>query len=61
LADLSIVIPTCDTRDLTLRCLESIADAAPAAEVVLVDDAGTDGTAEAAAERFPPNRPDPDV
>lgn len=53
MADLSIVIPNHNTRDLTLRCLASIARADPAAEVVLVDDAGTDGTAESAAERFP--------
>jgi len=53
LLNLSIVIPTRDTRELTLRCLESIARADPEAEVVLVDDAGTDGTAEDAAGRFP--------
>jgi hypothetical protein len=51
--ELSIVIPARDTRELTLRCLASVARADPAAEVVLVDDAGTDGTAEAAAQRFP--------
>jgi len=51
--DLSIVVPTQNTRELTLRCLGSIAVAEPAAEVVLVDDAGTDGTAEAARKRFP--------
>ena len=50
---LSIVIPTHDTRELTLRCLDSISRSAPAAEVVLVDDASSDGTAEAAAERYP--------
>jgi hypothetical protein len=50
---LSIVVPSHNTRELTLRCLRSIAQADPAAEVILIDDAGTDGTAEAAAERFP--------
>jgi GT2 family glycosyltransferase len=51
---LSIVIPSHNTRELTLRCLCSIARAeADEAEVILVDDAGTDGTAEAVAERFP--------
>lgn len=51
---LSVVIPTRDTRDLTLRCLESLHNhPVPQMEVVLVDDAGTDGTAEAAGCRFP--------
>jgi GT2 family glycosyltransferase len=52
--DLSIVIPTQNTRELTLHCLSSISRAVPAAEVILVDDAGKDGTAEAAAGHFPP-------
>jgi len=44
----SVVIPTRDTRDLTLRCLSSLAGggAAPV-EVVVVDDASSDDTAEA--------------
>lgn len=50
---LSIVIPTHDTQELTLRCLESISRSAPAAEVILVDDASSDGTAETAAKRYP--------
>jgi GT2 family glycosyltransferase len=62
---LSIVVPTHNTRELTLRCLGSIAAAEPTVEptieptieptveILLVDDAGTDGTAEAVAERFP--------
>ncbi|HEY0552695.1 MAG TPA: glycosyltransferase family 2 protein [Thermoanaerobaculia bacterium] len=51
---LSIVIPTHDTRELTLRCLDSLA-AAPAAgmEVILIDDASADGTAAAVAARHP--------
>jgi N-acetylglucosaminyl-diphospho-decaprenol L-rhamnosyltransferase len=51
---LSIVIPTHDTRELTLRCLESL-QASPLSglEVILVDDASRDGTAEAVAERYP--------
>lgn len=48
---LSIVIPTHDTRELTLRCLESLQ--ASTLEVILVDDASRDGTAEAVAERYP--------
>jgi len=50
---LSIVIPTCDTRELTLRCLDSLAGGGPALEVIVVDDASADGTAEAVAARHP--------
>jgi GT2 family glycosyltransferase len=47
--DLSIVVPTHDTRELTLRCLRSVAFLAQeGAQVVLVDDGSRDGT-EAAA------------
>jgi GT2 family glycosyltransferase len=56
LSALSIVVPSHNTRELTLRCLQSIAaadSAGPGIEVILVDDAGTDGTAEAVAARFP--------
>jgi N-acetylglucosaminyl-diphospho-decaprenol L-rhamnosyltransferase len=51
----SVVVPTRDTRALTLACLDSILSARQAAEVevVLVDDAGRDGTADAVAARFP--------
>jgi hypothetical protein len=50
---LSIAIPTCDTRELTLRCLDSLASGAPALEVIVVDDASADGTAGAIARRHP--------
>lgn len=52
---LSIVIPTHDTRELTLRCLETIArfPASSGMEVILVDDASRDGTAEETRERHP--------
>jgi GT2 family glycosyltransferase len=51
---LSIVIPTHDTRELTLRCLNALEAAAfPGIEVILVDDASSDGSAEAARERHP--------
>lgn len=55
-AALSVVVPTQNTCELTLRCLASIAGAAPEAEIVVVDDASVDGTAEAIAGRFPQAR-----
>ena len=54
---LSLVIPTRDTRELTLRCLDSAAALiAQGAEVVVVDDGSRDGTAEAVRARFPEAR-----
>jgi GT2 family glycosyltransferase len=51
---LSIVIPTHDTRALTLRCLDSLfASPLPGMEVILVDDASRDGTAAAVRKRHP--------
>lgn len=52
---LSIVIPTHDTRELTLRCLETIDRFPPPGglEVVVVDDASQDGTADEIRERHP--------
>jgi GT2 family glycosyltransferase len=51
---LSLVIPTRDTRALTLRCLEKLAPlAAEGAELVVVDDASRDGTAEAVRALYP--------
>ena len=51
---LSVVIPSHDTRELTLRCLESLARSTRSnTEVILVDDGSRDGTAEAVAARFP--------
>ena len=48
---LSIVIPTHGTRELTLRCLDSLASGVPACELIVVDDASADGTVEAIARR----------
>jgi len=53
---LSVVVATRDTRDLTLACLESVRAVEPAAELILIDDGGCDGTREAVAERFPDAR-----
>ena len=51
---LSVVIPTHDTRQLTLRCLASLVQGgAPLAEVIVVDDASSDGTADAVREGEP--------
>lgn len=50
---LSIVIPTHDTRDITLRCVETLAAEGTDAQIVVVDDGGSDGTAEALAAEHP--------
>jgi GT2 family glycosyltransferase len=50
---LSIVVPTRDTRELTLRCLASIRDAASDAELIVVDDASSDDTAVEVRRRHP--------
>lgn len=51
---LSVVVPTHDTRELTLRCLAALAAAdPPPPEVIVVDDGSADGTAEAVAASYP--------
>lgn len=51
---LSIVVPSHETRDLTLACLAALGRAGTAAaQVILVDDGSRDGTAAAVGERFP--------
>lgn len=52
---LSVIVPTRDTRDLTLACLASVAASDRAAdwEIVVVDDGSTDGTANAVREACP--------
>jgi N-acetylglucosaminyl-diphospho-decaprenol L-rhamnosyltransferase len=48
-----VVIPTLNARELLLECLASLQGQTVHASVVVVDNASTDGTAEAVAERFP--------
>ena len=52
---ISIVVPTRDTREVTLRCFATVAEAIAGnpVEVILVDDGSGDGTAEAVAKQFP--------
>lgn len=54
MAPISVVIPTHDTRELTLRCLASLEGGSTRPEqVIVVDDASADGTARATVERHP--------
>lgn len=54
---LSVIIPTHETRELTLRCLETLTRAARQdtgpVEIRVVDDGSTDGTTEAIRRHYP--------
>jgi GT2 family glycosyltransferase len=52
-SNLSVVIPTHSTRELTLRCIASVLRADTSAEIIVVDDASTDDTVAAIGRRFP--------
>ena len=52
-AELAVVVPTHQTRELTVSCLTSVVAADPGIEIVVVDDGSTDGTAETVLRRFP--------
>jgi N-acetylglucosaminyl-diphospho-decaprenol L-rhamnosyltransferase len=50
----SIVVVSFETREATLACVSSLLEHAPrTAEVIVVDNASADGTAEAVAKSFP--------
>ena len=54
-AELTIIVVSYNTRELTLKCLESLFEATheTRAHVVVLDNASSDGSAEAVAEHFP--------
>lgn len=53
-AELSIIVVSYNTRDMTLACLRSVFEETTTPfEVVVVDNASTDGSADAIAEAFP--------
>jgi len=49
----SILVLSWNTRELTLACLESLENVAIAHEVLVLDNASEDGSADAIADRFP--------
>lgn len=49
----SIIVVNFNTREYTLACLRSLAVHEPCAQVIVVDNASSDGSAEAIAEEFP--------
>jgi GT2 family glycosyltransferase len=51
--NLSVVIVNYNTRDLLLACIQSIIEHAPDAEVIVIDNVSTDGSADAVRGRFP--------
>jgi GT2 family glycosyltransferase len=52
--EISIIIVSFNTREMTLDCLRSIADETKSAhEVIVIDNASKDGSAEAVAKAFP--------
>lgn len=53
----SVIVISYNTREMTLECLQSLRDETRAdLEVIVVDNASTDGSAEAIAEAFPEMR-----
>lgn len=53
---ISIIVVSYNTREMTLACLKSVyAETTVPFELIVVDNASTDGSAEAIAEAFPPD------
>jgi N-acetylglucosaminyl-diphospho-decaprenol L-rhamnosyltransferase len=54
-AELTIIVVSWNTRELTLRCLETLFDNTPdlSMQVIVVDNNSEDGSADAVAARFP--------
>jgi glycosyltransferase involved in cell wall biosynthesis len=51
--DASVVIVTKDRCEVALRAVESAVRQSPAVEIILIDDASSDGTADTVAAKFP--------
>ncbi|NEW07098.1 glycosyltransferase family 2 protein [Paenibacillus sp. SYP-B3998] len=53
--DLSIIIVNYNTRELTLKCIHSVLASTPSYsyEIILIDNASSDGTIQAVEEQFP--------
>jgi GT2 family glycosyltransferase len=54
-AELTVIVVTWNTRELTLRCLETLFDNSPNSgmQVIVVDNNSQDGSADLIAKRFP--------
>lgn len=52
-SELSVVVLSWNTRDLTLACLRSVCATAAASEIIVVDNASEDGSGAAVAQTFP--------
>lgn len=50
---MSIIVVSFNTRDLTLACLRSVVKYEPDAQVIVVDNASSDGSVEAIQQEFP--------
>ena len=53
---IDVVIVTADTREMTLGCVAALQDEALVDALIVVDNASTDGTAEALGRQFPATR-----
>src|SRR6187399_3501312 len=52
-ADVSIVVPSYNARHHLERCLDTLREHAPGAEVIVVDGESADGSAEMVANKYP--------